>query len=182
MIDPSSLPSLRTTTHTFATICNQYVAGTPTDLITRRLVVELNDDGTTAHRRAGQRPRSGRAKSSDPQEAVVARCSRPRAAPRLPRRPRGHPRRRTRGARGAERARRNAAPGFILSEDDLLQATAAATLRRSPAADRPPRASLVTARRRRPRRHRRRRPREQQRTRHQPRRATSASPDRRGRR
>ena len=130
VIDPSSLPSLRTTTRTFATICNQYVAGTPTDLLTPRLVVELHEAGTTVHVAPGNDLRSGRAMSTDPQEAVV-RAVLEASGSKLA----------YRDARevilGDERAvlvvlselDGTPHPGFILSEDDLLQATAAATLR-----------------------------------------------------
>lgn len=130
IIDPSSLPVLRTTTHTFATICNQYVAGTPTDLLTPRLVVELNDRGTTVHVASTGDLGSGRGMSTDPQEAVV---------------------RAVLDASGSTLAYRDARevvlgderavlvvlaeddgrphPGFVVSDDDLLQSTAAATMR-----------------------------------------------------
>lgn len=122
--------ALRTTTHTFASICNQFVAGMPTDLQTPRLIVELNDEGTTVHVLPGDDLRRGRAVSTDPQEAVVRAVLEASGSALA-----------YRDAReviiGDERAvlvvlsEHNGTPhpGFVLSEDDLLQATAAATLR-----------------------------------------------------
>jgi hypothetical protein len=130
VIDPASLPSLRTTTHTFATICNQYVAGTPTDLTTPRLVVELGDQGTTVHVAPGADIGGGKAMADDPQEAVVRAVLAASNSPLT-----------YRDARevilGDERAvlvvlsgaNGTPHPGFVFSDDDLLQSTAAATMR-----------------------------------------------------
>ena len=130
VIDPTMLPSLRTTTHTFATICNQYVSGTPSDLLTPHLVVELNNNGTTVHVAPGNSLRGGRAMSTDPQEAVVRavlEASNSLFAYRDAREL----------ALGDERAvlvvladeNRALHPGFVVTDDDLLQSTATATMR-----------------------------------------------------
>jgi hypothetical protein len=130
VIDQASLPALRATTQTYAAICNQHTAGTPADLGTPRLVVELNDDATTVHVTAGPDHGEGRATAVDPMEAVVRAvlAASPGGLTYLDARevllgtaravlvvlagPDGSPR-----------------PGFVVSEDDLLQATAVATRR-----------------------------------------------------
>jgi hypothetical protein len=131
VIDSSALPSLRSTARTFATICNQF-AGTPTDLAAPRLVVELGDEGTTVHVVSGHADdeRSGRATAADAQEAVVRAVLEASASDLAYREARevtvengravlvvltdgtGEPR-----------------PGFVVSGDDVLQATATATVR-----------------------------------------------------
>lgn len=130
VIDQADLPALRATTHTFAAICNQYVAGTPHDLVTPRLVIELGDGGTTVHVAPSTGLRAGRSMAADPQEAVV------RAVLDAANSSLGY-----RDARevllGDERAvlvvlvapDGTPRPGFVVSEDDLLQSTATATMR-----------------------------------------------------
>ncbi len=130
VIDPAALPALRTTTRTFATICNQFVAGVPHDLATPRLVVELSDHATTVVVAGSDATHAARVVADDPQEAVA---------------------RAVLEASGAELAFRSARevvlgderavlvllagpdgtphPGFVLGDDDLLQSTAAATMR-----------------------------------------------------
>jgi hypothetical protein len=131
VIDASALPTLRTTARTFATICNQFAAGTPTDLVTPRLVVELGDHGTTVRiaPNAGD-DRTGEATATDAQEAVV------RAVLQA-----SHSDLRYREAREVLVDNGRAVlvvltdetgtprPGFVVSNDDMLQATATATVR-----------------------------------------------------
>lgn len=130
VIDPAAVAALRTTTHTFATICNQYVAGMPTDLVTPGLVVELGDAGTTVHVAGGDTLRPARVMATDPQEAVVRAVLESSNSSLV-----------YRDARevqlGDERAvlvvlaeaNGTPHPGFVLTDDDLLQSTAAATMR-----------------------------------------------------
>lgn len=130
VINEAALPALRATVQTYGAICHQYVAGTPDDLVVPRLVVELSDAGTTVQVVAGADRRAGQAMATDPQEAVVRavldsaqsdlayRDAREvllgsaRAVLVVLRAPDGAPR-----------------PGFVVSEDDLLQATATAAIR-----------------------------------------------------
>lgn len=132
VIEAPVIAELRATTRTFATITNQYVAGTPTDLDVPGLVVEINEQRTTVHATAPGRGMDsvGRAESTNPQEAVV---------------------RAVLAATGSKFSFRDARevplederavlvvladefdelhPGFVISSDDLLQSTATATMR-----------------------------------------------------
>jgi hypothetical protein len=130
VIDQATLPALRATTQTYAAICNQYTAGVPADVGTPRLVVELAGDATTVHVVAGPDHGEGRATAVDPMEAVV------RAV--LAASPGGltfvDAREVLLGTARAVLVVLAAAdgtprPGFVVSEDDLLQATATATRR-----------------------------------------------------
>ena len=47
IIDPRTLGVVRASTHSFATICNQFVGGTPEDLPVPHLIVELDSSGTS---------------------------------------------------------------------------------------------------------------------------------------
>lgn len=136
VVDAAALPALRTTARTFATICNQFAAGTPTDLVTPRLVVELGDGGTTVRigpgageGQAGQ-DQTGEATAADAQEAVVrAVLQASRSSLRY------------REAREVSVENGRAVlvvlsddtgtprPGFVVSNEDMLQATATATIR-----------------------------------------------------
>lgn len=130
VINEAALPALRATVETYGAICHQYVAGTPADLVSPRLVVELNEAGTTVEVAADGGRRAGRAMAADPQEAVV-RAVLDAAASDLTYRDAREvllgPARAVlvvlRGADGSPR------PGFVVSEDDLLQATATAAIR-----------------------------------------------------
>ncbi len=130
VINEAALPALRATVRTYGAICHQYAAGTPGDLVAPRLVVELSDAGTTVQVVADAGRRAGQAMAADPQEAVV-RAVLDSAASDLTYRDAREvllgPARAVlvvlRGADGSPR------PGFVVSEDDLLQATATATIR-----------------------------------------------------
>jgi hypothetical protein len=131
VIESAALPALRTTSHTFATICNQFAAGTPTDLETPRLVVELGEAGTTVHvTGAAGEGHSGAATATEAQEAVVRAVLQASDCDFGFREAREVPVESGRAvlvvltdASGAPR------PGFVVSGDDVLQATAAATVR-----------------------------------------------------
>jgi hypothetical protein len=130
VIEQATLPTLRATAHIYATICNQYAAGTPDDLGTPRLVVEIADAGTTVRIAEGPGHRDGEAKADDPQEAVV-RAVLASATSALTYR---DAREVLLGTARAVLVVLGAAdgtprPGFVVSEDDLLQATATATMR-----------------------------------------------------
>jgi hypothetical protein len=131
VIDAGALPALRTTARTVATICNQFAAGTPTDLVTPRLMVELGDDGTTVRiASATGDEHTGEATAADAQEAVV------RAVLQA-----SHTDLDYREAREVMVDNGRAVlvvlsdgsglprPGFVVSNDDMLQATATATVR-----------------------------------------------------
>ena len=134
VIEAPVIAELRATTRTFATITNQYVAGTPTDLDVPGLVVEINEQRTTVHATAPGRGMDsvGRAESAS----------------------RNRPSRTCRAvlaATGSKFSFRDARevplederavlvvladefdelhPGFVISSDDLLQSTATATMR-----------------------------------------------------
>jgi hypothetical protein len=131
VIDAAALPGLRTTARTFATICNQFAAGNPTDLETPRLVVELGDDGTTVHVSAPSgEGHTGVATASEAQEAVVRAVLQASDSAFGFREAREVPVENGRAVlvvladeSGAPR------PGFVVSGDDVLQATASATVR-----------------------------------------------------
>jgi hypothetical protein len=131
VIESTALPALRTTARTFATICNQFAAGTPTDLETPRLVVELGDAGTTVHVSApAGEGHSGVATASEAQEAVVRAVLQASDCDFGYREAREVPVENGRAVlvvladeSGAPR------PGFVVSGDDVLQATASATVR-----------------------------------------------------
>lgn len=130
VIDPVVLPSLRTTTRTFATICNQYVAGTPHDLATPRLVVELGDRSTTVRVAGTDTMRAAQVVADDPQEAVVRAVLEASGSDLVFRDARevvlGDERAVLVVLAGPDGAPH---PGFVLGDEDLLQSTAAATMR-----------------------------------------------------
>jgi hypothetical protein len=131
VLDSSALPALRTTARTFSTICNQFAAGTPTDLETPRLVVELGDAGTTVHVSAPTgEGHTGVATATEAQEAVVRAVLQASESDFGFREAREVPVENGRAVlvvltdeNGAPR------PGFVVSGDDVLQATASATVR-----------------------------------------------------
>ncbi|HEX7097045.1 MAG TPA: hypothetical protein VF183_14250 [Acidimicrobiales bacterium] len=131
VLDSSALPALRTTARTFATICNQFAAGTPTDLETPRLVVELGDEGTTVHVSAPTgEGHTGAATATEAQEAVVRAVLQASNCDYTFREAREVPVENGRAVlvvltddKGTPH------PGFVVSGEDVLQATAAATIR-----------------------------------------------------
>jgi hypothetical protein len=131
VLDSSALPSLRATARTFATICNQFAAGTPTDLETPRLVVELGDEGTTVHVTAPSgEGHTGAATATEAQEAVVRAVLQASSSSFGFREAREVPVENGRAVlvvltddAGSPR------PGFVVSTEDVLQATASATVR-----------------------------------------------------
>jgi hypothetical protein len=133
IIDPRTLTLIRASTHSFATICNQFVSGTPTDLPVARLVVELDGANTavalTLDTGEGSPP-TARATANDAAEAVVRAVLAASGSSLELREARETPINGTRAVlvvlsdeRGVPR------PGFVISDDDLLQATATAALR-----------------------------------------------------
>jgi hypothetical protein len=133
VIDRRSLAVIRASTRSFATICNQFVSGTPTDLPVPRLVVELDGGNTsvsvTIDTGDGE-PRTARAMADDASEAVVRAVLAASGSTLEFREARETPINGTRAVlvvlsdeRGVPR------PGFVVSDEDLLQATATATLR-----------------------------------------------------
>jgi hypothetical protein len=133
VIDPRSLAVIRASTHSFATICNQFVSGLPTDLPVPRLVVELDGGNTsvsvTLDSGEGE-PRTGRATADDAPEAVVRAVLAATGSTLEFREARETPINGTRAVlvvlsddKGVPR------PGFVVSDEDLLQATATAALR-----------------------------------------------------
>jgi hypothetical protein len=133
IIDPRTLGVLRASTHSFATICNQFVSGAPSGLPVPRLVVELDGSNTavvvTLDEGEGE-PRIGRATANDAAEAVVRAVLAATGSPLEFREARETPINGTRAVlvvlsdvRGIPR------PGFVISDEDLLQATASAALR-----------------------------------------------------
>ena len=133
IIDPRTLGVLRASTHSFATICNQFVSGAPAGLPMPRLVVELDGANTavvvTLDGGEGDST-SGRATANDAAEAVVRAVLEASNSQLEFREARETPINGTRAVlvilsdeRGIPR------PGFVISDEDLLHATATATLR-----------------------------------------------------
>jgi len=133
IIEPRALGVIRATTHSFATICNQFISGVPDDLPVAHLVVELSGATTsvvvTLDTGATPSP-SARATANDAPEAVVRAVLGAAGSTLEFREARETPINGTRAVlvvlsddRGMPR------PGFVVSEDDLIQATATAALR-----------------------------------------------------
>jgi|GraSoiStandDraft_16_1057320.scaffolds.fasta_scaffold180761_3 hypothetical protein len=133
VIEPRALGVVRATTHSFATICNQFVSGAPDDLPVPHIVVELDGTGTsvavTLDTGATPSP-SARASANDAAEAVVRAVLAATGSTLEFREARETPINGTRAVlvvlsdeRGVPR------PGFVVSDDDLIQATATAALR-----------------------------------------------------
>ena len=133
IIDPRTLGVVRASTHSFATICNQFVSGVPDDLPVPHLMVELDGSNTSvvATLDTGtERSRSARATANDAAEAVVRAVLGATGSTLEFREARETPINGTRAVlvvlsdeRGVPR------PGFVVSDDDLIQVTATATLR-----------------------------------------------------
>jgi len=133
IIDPRTLGVVRASTHSFATICNQFVSGAPEGLPVPRLVVELDTTGTSVVvtlDTGEEQSRTARATANDAAEAVVRAILAATGSPFEFRETRETPINGTRAVlvvlsdeRGIPR------PGFVVSDDDLLQVTATATLR-----------------------------------------------------
>ena len=133
IIDPRTLGVVRASTHSFATICNQFVSGAPEGLPVPRLVVELDTTGTSVVvtlDTGEEQARTARATANDAAEAVVRAVLGATGSPFEFRETRETPINGTRAVlvvlsdeRGIPR------PGFVVSDDDLLQVTATATLR-----------------------------------------------------
>jgi hypothetical protein len=121
--------ALRPVARTFAAICNQFAAGPPDDGVPR-LVIELTETSTTVQVSGDNRLGSATATSSDPQEAVVRAILAAADSPL-----------KYRSAREVTVDTQRAVlviladvegtphPGFVLSDDEVLHSTAAATLR-----------------------------------------------------
>jgi hypothetical protein len=133
IIDPRTLGVVRASTHSFATICNQFVSGTPEDLPVPHLMVELDSSGTSVVvtlDTSAEQPLTARASANDAAEAVVRAVLAATGSTLEFRETRETPINGTRAVlvvlsdeRGVPR------PGFMVSEEDLLQVTATATLR-----------------------------------------------------
>jgi len=133
IIDPRTLGVVRASTHSFATICNQFVSGTPDDLPVPHLIVELDGSGTSVVvtlDTGDEQSLTARASANDAAEAVVRAVLSAMGSSLDFRETRETPINGTRAVlvvlsdeRGVPR------PGFVVSEDDLLQVTATATLR-----------------------------------------------------
>ncbi len=133
LFDTRALTIIRATVRSFASICNQHVAGLPDDLVSPRLVVEL-DGGRTSVTAEITTPdgevHTANAAAADAQEAVARAVLDAAGAPYAFREAREMPVDGTRAvlvvvadSSGVPR------PGFVVSDDDLMQATALATLR-----------------------------------------------------
>ena len=133
IIDPRALGVVRASTHSFATICNQFVSGTPEDLPVAHLIVELDGSGTSVVvtlDTGSEEPATARASAGDAAEAVVRAVLSATGSTLEFRETRETPINGTRAVlvvlsdeRGIPR------PGFVVSEEDLLQVTATATMR-----------------------------------------------------
>jgi hypothetical protein len=130
VIESSTLPPLRTSARIFATISNQFAAGTPTDLATPRLMVELGEEGTTVTASGADDDATGSATADDAQEAVVRAVLQATRSDYAYREAREVTVENGRAVlvvlsdeSGAPR------PGFVVSGEDVLQATATATVR-----------------------------------------------------
>jgi hypothetical protein len=133
VIDPRTLAVIRASTHSFATICNQFVTGAPTDLPVPRLVVELDGGNTsvsvTLDDGVGE-PVTARASADDAAEAVVRAVLAASGSMLEFREARETPINGTRAVLVVLSDERGVPqPGFVVSDEDLLQATATATLR-----------------------------------------------------
>jgi hypothetical protein len=133
IIEPRTLGVVRATAVSFASICNQFMSGVPSDLPVPHLVVELDGSTTsvvvTLDTGDPESP-SARATASDAAEAVVRAVLSASGTKLEFREARETPINGTRAVlvvlsddNGVPR------PGFVVSEDDLIQATAIATLR-----------------------------------------------------
>jgi len=133
VIEPRALGVVRATAASFATICNQFVSGVPDELPVPHLVVELAGSSTSVVvtlETGDPQPPSARATANDAAEAVVRAVLGATGSTLEFREAREMPINGTRAVlvvlsdeRGMPR------PGFVVSEDDLIQATATATLR-----------------------------------------------------
>lgn len=133
VFDSRSLARIRASARSFGTICNQHAAGAPEDLPALRLVVEITDGGTavtvTYTDQLGHE-RSGRGMANDASSAVVQAVLAATGSPLAFTSAREDPINGTRAVLvvlGDERGVPH--PGFVVTDDDPLQATATATLR-----------------------------------------------------
>jgi hypothetical protein len=133
IIEPRALGVVRATAVSFASICNQFVSGVPDDLPAPHIVVELDGSSTsvvvTLDTGDAVSP-SARATANDAAEAVVRAVLGASGTSLEFREARETPINGTRAVlvvlsddNGVPR------PGFVVSDDDLIQATAIATLR-----------------------------------------------------
>jgi hypothetical protein len=132
VVDASTLPAVRVTARTFATITNQAIANPPADVVAPRLLVELGTAGTTVRivETPGAEFSDGEATTLDAQEAVVRATLVAAGSSLAYQEAREVP---TEAGRAVLVVLTDAAsvphPGFVVSSDDVLQATALATVR-----------------------------------------------------
>jgi len=133
VFDGRSLARIRASTRSFGTICNQHSEGTPDDLPGLRLVVDITDAGTsvavTYTDQLGQE-RSGRGMGDDASSAVVRAVLEATGSSLTYTSARENPINGTNAVLVVLSDERGIPhPGFVVTDDELLQATAIATLR-----------------------------------------------------
>lgn len=133
VLDRRALTLIRAISRSFATICNQYEAGVPEDLPTPRLVVEIEGGETGVEATItgpGGAPSTARAAAAEAIEAVARAVLEAYGSELSFRDAREIPINGSRAVLVMLTDHRGVPhPGFVMSDDDLLQATAAATLR-----------------------------------------------------
>jgi hypothetical protein len=133
ILDTRQVALVRATARSFGVICNQFASGTPEDLPTPRIVVELDGTQTAVTvnlEASGGEPLEARATAGDAGEAVARAVLAATGSPLQFREARETP---INGSRAVlvvyTDAKGMPKPGFLVSDEDLIEATAIASLR-----------------------------------------------------
>lgn len=131
VIAQGALASARATCQTFATVTNQYAAGTPADLPSPRLVIETGGEQATVEVSfvENDRTHTGRGTADDAPRAVAQAVLEAAGSPLTLRTVREMTVDTERGVLVLLSDRGRPCPGFVVGDDDLAQLTAVATLR-----------------------------------------------------